>query len=181
MEGYMSRLVVFAVGCLAALVIVATATATQLRTGTIEPWERVRGTLVVQHTPERADMALFGYYCEPDISTSAVVRRTCRDVPRTKRLFVGYGMWDSKTAIAKAWNKSEWSMWIDGQPVSLDRFGTTDRTLYKYPAAGGKDVTLREWSVVLSQPSPGRHTIRYRFRLPPQGVVDATWTFRVQG
>ena len=176
----MSRSVVFAIGWLSALLIVATASATQVRTGTLEPWERVRGSLVVQRTPERADMALFGSYCEPDILTSGIVRRTCRDVPRTKRLFIGYGMWAPKSGISKAWNKSEWSMWIDGQSVSLDRFGTTDQTLYKYPAAGGKDVTLRLWSVVLSKPSPGRHIIRYRFRLPGQGTVDATWVFRVQ-
>ena len=69
-------------------------------------------------------------------------------------------------------------MWIDGQRVSLDEFGTTDRMLYHYPPAGGKDVTLREWAVTLAHPTPGRHTIRYRFRLP-QGVTDATWEFNV--
>jgi hypothetical protein len=176
-----SRPVVLAVGCLFSLLIVTNATAVQRRTATIEPWDRVRGMLVVQGGATRAETALFGYYCEPDILKSGRYRRTCREVPRTKRLFVGYGMWGPKATIARMWNGSEWSMWIDGESVSLDAFGSTDRTLHNYPAAGGKDVTLREWSMTLVRATPGRHTIRYRFRLPPQGTIDATWTFSVVG
>ena len=69
-------------------------------------------------------------------------------------------------------------MWIDGQRVSLDEFGTADRMLWAFAPAGGKDVTLREWRVTLANPTPGHHTIRYRFRLP-QGTIDATWEFKV--
>ena len=164
----MSRLAVITVGLLA-LVVVATATAN------IEPSDRVRGMLVVQGPATRAQTALFGIYCDPITGRH---RDTCRDVPRVRRLFVGYGIWGSKAAVSRLWKPSEWSMWIDGQRVSLDEFGTTDRTLYKYAPAGGKDVTLREWSVTLANPTPGRHTIRYRFRLP-RGITDATWEFKV--
>jgi hypothetical protein len=172
-----SRLAVITVG-LVALVVVATATATQRHAANLEPSERVRGMLVVQGPATRAQTALFGIYCEPDILKNGRYRRTCRDVPRVRRLFVGYGSFGSKAALSRSWNPREWSMWIDGERVSLDEFGTTDRTLYNYPPAGGKDVTLREWSVTLAHPTPGRHTIRYRFQLP-QGITDATWEFKV--
>lgn len=173
----MSRLALITVGVLA-LVVVATATAAQRHSANIEPSERVRGMLVVQGAATRAQSALFGTYCEPVVLTTGRHRRTCRDVPRVRRLFVGYGIFGSMAAVSRSWNARDWSMWIDGERVSLDEFGTTDRTLSNYPPAGGKDVTLREWSVTLAQPIPGRHTIRYRFRLP-QGTIDATWVFKV--
>ena len=46
------------------------------------------------------------------------------------------------------------------------------------PPAGGKDVILREWDVMLMHPTTGRHTIRYRVQFP-KGTIDATWEFRV--
>ena len=176
----MSRPVVLAVvGFLAALVIVTTATAMQRRTTNIEPRDRVNGMLVVQGTSYRADGALFGSRCAPNILKAGRYTRTCSEVPRGTRLFVGYGMWAPKATIERVWNPSEWSMWIDGQRVSLAEFGTTDRTLSRYPPAGGKDVTLREWRVILVRPTPGRHTIRYRFGSSAQKPIDATWTFSV--
>jgi hypothetical protein len=174
-----SRPVGIAVAALCALLSVTTATAVQDNGATIEPWERVNGMLVVQAPrPWAETQALFGHYCAPDILESGRVSRTCSEVPRMRRLFVGYGVWGSKAAISKLLHASAWNLWIDGRRVRLDAFGTADRTLHRYPPAGLKDVTLREWSVALARPTPGRHTIRYRFRLP-QGVVDATWTFSV--
>jgi hypothetical protein len=49
--------------------------------------------------------------------------------------------------------------------------------LYDYAPAGGRDVVLREWSIVLFG-AIGRHSIRFRNRLP-QGVLDTTWNFSV--
>jgi hypothetical protein len=69
-------------------------------------------------------------------------------------------------------------MWIDGQRVDLQAFGTADRTLQKYPPAGNIDVVLREWNVTLLRATTGRHTIRYRTR-EPRGVMDTTWRFTV--
>jgi hypothetical protein len=168
-----SRFALITVGLLA-MVVVATATAN------IEPSERVRGMLVVQGPATRAQTTLFGVYCEPVIRTFGRHRRTCTNVPRVRRLFVGYGIFGSKAAVDRSWNGRNWSMWIDGERVSLDEFGTADRMLWAYAPAGGKDVTLREWSVILAHPTPGRHTIRYRIR-QPQGITDATWEFKVVG
>ena len=96
----MARLAVITVGLLA-LVVVATATATQGDTTNIEPSDRVRGMRVVQGPATRAQTALFGIYCEP--ITTGRHRETCRDVPRFRRLFVGYGIWASKAALSRLW------------------------------------------------------------------------------
>jgi hypothetical protein len=79
--------------------------------------------------------------------------------------------------VDAAWNKGSWAMWIDGQRVSLSRFGTSDRWIPSEPAANGRPVLLREWAIVLVGAS-GRHSIRYRNQLP-QGVYDTTWNFTV--
>ena len=135
--------------------------------------------LVVQGPATRANTALFGVYCRPDIVESGRYRRSCGPVPRVRRLFVGYGVFAlNPRMLSGAWSPSSWSMWIDGERVSLDEFGTSDRWLYQYKPAGGRDAVLREWSVTLAQPTPGQHTIRYRFRLSSLSI-DATWVFTV--
>ena len=175
----MSRQFVFTLGCLAATLLIATsATATERGTATIEPWDRVHGMLVVQGTATEAGGSLFGLYCRPAIVHPGRYRRTCSEIPRVERLFVGYGLFATPATISSVWSATRWSMWIDGERVRLDAFGASDRTLYHYPPADGRDVTLREWNVVLVRPRPGLHTIRYRLR-HAQGTIDATWEFRV--
>ena len=134
--------------------------------------------LVVQGRMSHAQYALFGVFCETDILRTGRYVRDCMQIPHNERLFVGYGLWAPKNAIDRAWKRSKWKMWIDAQPVDLAAFGTTDRTLFNYPAAGGKDVTLREWSITLLRVTRGQHTIRYLIR-DPDGSVDATWRFTV--
>jgi hypothetical protein len=174
-----SRLFLLAVGFVSALLIVATATATQRSTAIIEPNDHVHGMLVVQGTGAHAQIALFGTLCRPDIVKSGRYRRTCLDVPGgVSRLFVGFGLTAPAAGIEQAWRAARWRWWVDGERVSLDAFGTSDRPLGRYPPAGGKDVILREWDVILMHPTPGRHTIRYRLEFPT-GTIDATWEFRV--
>ncbi len=96
-----------------------------------------------------------------------------------QRLFVGTGLWASQAAIERVWNASKWEMWIDGQPVNLQAFGTADKWLFKFGPAGNRDVVLRWWTVTLLRATTGRHTIRYRTRSPELGVTDTTWTFTV--
>jgi hypothetical protein len=58
-----------------------------------------------------------------------------------------------------------WELYLDGQQVNLDSFGTFDADL---PQAGvpGHDpnqeviTKLRSWDVLLEQPTPGAHTLR---------------------
>jgi hypothetical protein len=95
-----------------------------------------------------------------------------------KRLFIGYGMFAPPHEINDAWANAHWAAWFDGRRIALRAFATSDRKLFAYPPAGRKDVTLREWRVMLLSATAGRHTVRYRFH-DPGGSIDATWTFRV--
>jgi hypothetical protein len=145
----------------------------------IDPGAKVNGMSVVQGLAREAKLGLFtDGYCDPVVLSAGRRTRSCRSVPRTRRMFVGYGVFAPKRRIDAAWNKVAWAMWIDGQQVSLARFGHSDRWLYDYPPADGRDVVLREWSIILVG-AKGRHSIRFRTRLP-QGVFDTTWRFAVE-
>ena len=122
-------------------------------------------------------MSLYEGPCDPVVLSPGRRVRSCFPIRRVRRLFVGHGTWALKKRIDTAWNQQSWQMWIDGRRVDLSRFGHSDRWLYNYPPAQGRDVVLREWAVILISPR-GRHSIRYRMRLPA-GVFDTTWKFHV--
>lgn len=155
-----------------------TAAAASHGLGTIEPWARVNGMLVVAGTVRRAEVALFGSWCDPVVLRAGRRTRACGRVPRVERLFVGHGWFAAAPSIDKEWRQLRWEMWIDGQSVELDKFGTSDRWLVRFPPARGRSVILREWSVTLLHATPGRHSIRYRTRWP-SGEIDTTWTFTI--
>lgn len=170
----------FLVGWILGLVFVTAASASEQRRTIIEPSTRVNGMLVVQGTVDRAEARLFGMYCDPVVLDNGRETRRCQFlIPNTTRLYVGYGSFGPRRAFESDWRKLRWSMWIDGEPVDLGAFGTTDRWLLDYPPAGGRDVLLREWTVTLVRPTPGRHTIRYRRVESQRGTMDTTWAFTV--
>ena len=161
------------VGCAAAAGIA------QSRPATIEPRTRANGMLVVQGSSRQSQASLFGAICDPVVLKPGRRTRTCAPVGRVSRLFVGYGLFAPLGQIEREWKAVGWKLWLDGQPVDLDAFGTSDRVLSKYPPADFKDVVLREWSIVLVDPTPGRHTIRYRAG-GREGATDTSWVFRVR-
>jgi hypothetical protein len=162
---------------LALSVLASGASATTVRDAAIDPGTPVNGMVVVQGLAGEADATLFGGYCDPIVVAPGRRTRTCSVIPHVRQLFVGHGTWAVKKRIDAAWNKQSWAMWIDGDAVELSRFGHSDRWLSHFAPAGGRDVVLREWSIVLTG-ARGRHSIRYRTRLP-EGVFDTTWRFRV--
>lgn len=171
-------LAVATAAAIAVLAVTTGATARDVRGNAIDPGTRVNGMVVVQGIAQESDAALFGLFCNPDVLSHGRRTRTCSTrIPHVSRLFVGHGIFAPKRTIDSWWKRVTWDLWIDGQRVRLGRFGTTDRWLLKYPAAGYEDVVLREWAIVLLQPA-GRHSIRYRTRWP-SGVTDTTWRFTV--
>jgi hypothetical protein len=70
-------------------------------------------------------------------------------------------------ALGSVWKQLKWDLWLDGRHVSLPRFGTSERTLYYFPPAGGKNVILREWNVILVGVTPGKHLDLTPFFGPP--------------
>ena len=79
--------------------------------------------------------------------------------------------------VDQAWRKRSWALWIDGQRVSLGRFGTSDRWIPSLAEANGRRVLLREWSIILIG-AKGRHTVRYSSQRP-HSVHSTTWKFTV--
>jgi hypothetical protein len=144
----------------------------------VGPGGKIGTMTLVRGTEHEAEEEIFAY-CDAVIPKPGRYRRTC-SVPGAQRLFIGYGDWErTRKALDSAWKQLKWDLWFDGRHVSLSRFGSSERTLYAFPAAGGKNAILREWSVTLIGVTPGKHAIRYRSR--SLGTTDATWTFIVQG
>jgi len=159
--------------CIAVLVMTTSAFATPEAGGAIEPGTRVNGMFVVQGVKREADGWLFDTICDPFVRSPGRRTRTCGQLPPLRRLFVGHGYFAPKKQIDSVWNRVSWKLWIDGEQVSLSRFGHGDRWIQ----ADGRNVVLREWSIILVG-AKGRHAIRYRTQ-SPQGVVDTTWVFSV--
>jgi len=159
------------------LVIVSVLTGLGGGSGQLRPGDQLSGMTLTKGTAARADLKLFDV-CDPVILASGRYTRKCRALPRVSRLFIGYGQFDLPRVIDTTWRSSSWAAWLDGRRIDLPRFGTSDRTLVAFPPAGGKNVTLREWRVMLVKASSGRHTLRYRYR-DSSGVVDANWVFAV--
>jgi len=149
------------------------------RSAPVRPGGKIGTMTLVRGTSANADLKFFDF-CDPVILKPADVHRRCV-VPRVRRLFIGYGNFEpSRKALDADWKRLKWNLWLDRRAVDLARFGTSDRTLFAFPPAGGKDVILREWRVMLVGITPGKHTLRYRSRAAaPGSVTDAIWSFRV--
>lgn len=144
----------------------------------VGPGDKIGTMTLVRGIEHKADAEMWGTLgCDAVIPKPGRYRRTC-SVELVRRLFIGYGDWArTRNALDFAWKQLKWDLWFDGRHVNLSLFGTSDRTLYYFPAAGGKNVILREWSVTLVGVTPGRHVIRYRSESRTLGTTDATWVF----
>jgi hypothetical protein len=142
----------------------------------LKPGDRLGRMTLLRGTVATADQKLFDI-CDP-IAGHARSFRRCGLVPRVRKLFIGYGWFAPPRRINAEWARIRWSGWLDGHRIQLIKFGWSDRTLFAFPPAGGKDVTLREWRVMLVGATQGRHTLRYRVQ-DPSGTGDTTWTFTV--
>jgi hypothetical protein len=163
------------VAIIIAAVLVSTAYGAE--TSGLRPGDRLGSMRLTKGMAATADLKLFDI-CDPIVIGSGSQTRRCGRVPRVRRLFIGYGSFDLPGKIENLWTKTRWSSWIDGRPINLAAFGSSDRTLTAFPPAGGKDVTLREWRIMLVRATPGRHTLRYR-SVGPDGKGDTTWIFTV--
>lgn len=149
-----------------------------LTTQPLGPGGKIGTMRLARGVAATADLKLFDF-CDPVITQPGTYRRTCARVPQFKRMFIGYGSFFIDPADLDAyWRSTRWQMWLDGKKIALRAFGTSDRTLLAFPPAGGKNVTLREWRVMLVGPTVGRHVIRYR-SVTGTDAIDATWVFRV--
>jgi hypothetical protein len=159
--------------CIAVLAVTAGAFAAREAGGALDPGTRVNGMLVVQGVKQDADGWLFDTICDPFVRSPGRRTRTCGQLPPLRRVFVGHGIYESQKLIDSEWTRVSWKLWIDGEPVSLRRFGHSDRWIQ----VDGRNVVLREWSIILVG-AKGRHSIRYQTRRARR-VADTTWVFWV--
>jgi hypothetical protein len=159
--------------CIVVLAVTASGFLAREAGGAIDPGTRVNGMLVVQGDKQDADGWLFDTICDPFVRHPGRQTRTCGQLPPLRRLFVGHGYFAPQKQIDSVWSRVSWKLWIDGEQVSLSRFGHADRWIQ----VDGRMVVLREWSIILVG-AKGRHSVRYRTR-SPQGVGDTTWVFWV--
>jgi len=147
--------------------------------GSAKPGSKIAAMKLVRGTTFQADLKFFDL-CNPIIVKPGEYRRSCH-VPGVRRLFIGYGTFEpTKRRLEREWKQTRWDLWVDGDRVDLPAFGTSDRTLFAFPPAGGHDVILREWDVILTNPTPGEHELRYRSRHGSGATTSATWAFVVE-
>lgn len=143
--------------------------------GPIRPGDDVGGMVLTTGTPGERDIFEF---CDPIVIEPGIYERQCA-VPALPRVGLGHGfLAPSRRELAREWNAKSWKMTLDGRRIDLKAFGVLpDRRLVE-PGAGGL-VWLRQWNVVLTDPKPGSHTLRYVARYSG-GTWDTTWTFTVR-
>jgi len=105
-------------------------------------------------------------FCAPVFPNAGVMTEECT-VPPLPELAIGHGCYGVDEARRDAiWNAQTWALYLDGQQVDLDAFGTEEGDLPLSPGQPGYDpnkeviAKLRGWNVVLVNPTAGAHTLR---------------------
>ncbi|KAF0108238.1 MAG: esterase [Anaerolineaceae bacterium] len=117
-------------------------------------------------------MAEIWEFCDPFVTEPGITMKECQ-VPALQSIFIGYGsLGNTVDELDAAWGSINWELYLDGQTVNLPAFGTIDQV------DDSNASVLRLWNVVLEQPAPGVHTLRY---LSSEGgeLYDITWIFTV--
>jgi hypothetical protein len=146
--------------------------------GGAQPTDVVKG-MVLASVPLGPGVFDIFTFCRAVVLEPGTYNRRC-SVPWVSELYVGYGEFAPPNQIDRLWSTLRWKAWLDGRRIDLEAFGSSDRTLNAFPAAGFKDVIVRTFDVTIFTPKPGRHTLRY-VRAGPHGVRnDVTWMFTVE-
>jgi len=113
-------------------------------------------------------------FCVPAFLNPGVTTTECT-VPPLPELAIGHGFYTADEALRDAsWEAMTWELYLDGQQVDLDAFGTEDGDLPLAPGQLGYDpnqdviAKLRGWDVVLVNPTAGAHILRSVLHLSQQ-------------
>ena len=105
-------------------------------------------------------------FCVPVFGSLGVTTTEC-GVPPLPELAIGHGCYAADEALRDSvWEAHTWELYLDGQPIDLDAFGTEEGDLVLMPGQVGYDpnkeviAKLRGWDVVLVNPTAGAHTLR---------------------
>ena len=139
----------------------------------LKPGDRVGEMVLTAREVENAESSIFSY-CEPIIGESepSPIIREC-NVPRLPNLLIGYGEFaGTQDELDLIWQSKTWELYVDGQGVDLPAFGTFDLDW---------GTRFRVWKVMLENPTPGSHRLRYISRTinDAKEPLDVTWIIHV--
>jgi hypothetical protein len=155
------------------LLLVAVASGFGAAADPVKPGGKIGTMTLVRGVAYESDLELFNVgSCNANFTKPGRYHRAC-EIPRVRKVYIGAAFYaQTKKALDRLWNHTTWTATLDGHPVSLAAFGTTDS-----PRRNGAFV--RAWNVILVDPTTGKHTLHYRARTPSKGTLDMTWTFTV--
>src|SRR5258706_4337819 len=98
--------------------------------------------------------------CHPATSLNAVSQTECRGPGRSLAIGpTGAGL--AAVANGTPWERLQWTLLLDDQPVDLEAFGTFKfHQSQKGPTGHDAYFVYPAWDVVVAQPTVGRHTLR---------------------
>ena len=119
-------------------------------------------------------------FCSPAQYAGNTTTSDC-SVPVVPRLAIGHIFMPGDDTLSRLdWSDISWELRIDDHPVDLESFGTYDFVL---PAMSHSPSPVREvfvqytaWDVVLTNLSPGKHTILGLARL---GTDNHSWVIHL--
>ncbi len=110
-------------------------------------------------------------FCTYESETPELRTRTV-DCHTTKLPWVSIEFgWGAKPAmLASNWDAMAWEMYIDKQKIDLNSFGWSEMDMFQ----SGEKLRARNWFVVLTNPSLGKHIFRFLWtsRIPVNDGFD---------
>ncbi len=141
--------------------------------GPVEPGGKIGAMTVARGDQYHADVDLL-LFCPTLINKPGTYHRSCSP-EIVRRLYIGAGdRAPTQNEVDSKFKSQHWSLWVDGHPVDLPRFGAS----HSYDYSNGKRVVFKTWNVILVNAPSGKHTIRYRWK-QPQGVVNLTYAVTI--
>jgi len=134
----------------------------------VEPGGKIGAMTVVRGATYDADLVMLAA-CPATFTKPGKYHWSC-SLPRVPRLYIGVSHFaHTQKELEISWKRERWSLWVDGRPVDLPHFGTSDS---RHPIQG-KLAFFRGWKVTLSGAPSGRHTVHYLMK-DPSGAYDMT-------
>lgn len=127
----------------------------------LRPGDQIDGMIL---TTGAADAPPLWAFCSPTPENQHVTKTECRIPPTLTKVAIGHVLnIVSEDSDKLNWSEFSWKLFVDGQPIDLNSFGTYD---FAMPTMPSSPSPIREvftmftaWDVVLTNLKPGLHTV----------------------
>lgn len=150
---------------LTVLALAGCAAPTPAAVSMLKPGDSVGGMIMQKGAGESQSPPIWAFCSATGGDKPGVITEDCT-VPALPELAIGHGWitFDEATRDSE-WKAFTWELYLDGQAIDLNAFGTFDAD---FPMTGlpGHDpneeviTKLRSWDVLLTNLKPGAHTLR---------------------